>query len=296
MAFIVISIFNLYIHKIRFKALGAIFLVFGAFLLRLCIDINNLPGPDNLLDFGFMRDQTYIYQAYAIVSQGDFTISYHVPGFLSLIGLSFILIDNNFRLTKSTIFLIFFSFLIIFYTGARQNLLGFFVLLIYFITTFTRKNFFIRLRLYSVYIFIIFFVLLEVSPILSSATMDSTIEATGRQIHYLKGLGYFNENPLNGIGIGFHDYGGKATYPHNLFIELLAEVGIIGVLLTLLSTIYSIVKNNRNKKINSKYIILIIPFFIRAMISGSLTTNVIFFSLLFSIHFLPSFRSKQSKI
>ena len=302
LSFLVISIFFKNINKIRFKTLGIIFLILGAFLLRLCIDINNLPGPETLFDFGFMRDQTYIYQTHAIVSEGDFTISYHLPGFLALIGLVFILISNRISFSKSNIFFIFISFLIIYYSGGRQNIIGFIFLIFFVVGTIKKHSILYKFLLFSIFINAIGFALIYsesklLNDIIYSDNLSSAIEAGGRSIHFITGMKYFYENPLNGIGIGFHDYGNKATYPHNIFIEILAEVGVLGLLIILLALTFSIVKNTRNKKINTNNQLLILPFLIRAMVSGSLTTNIIVFSFLFSTYFWKfESKSKQSKI
>jgi O-antigen ligase len=302
LGFIVISIFFRNGYKIRFEILGAAFLILGAFMLRLCININDLPGPEKLFDYGYMRNQTNVYTAGALVKIDDFTISYHVPGFLALIGLVFILIANGLSFSISNLFFIFVSFIIIYYSGGRQNLLGFILLILFFLGTTKNYSFFYKFYLFSIFSVVIGFAfsftksdLLQ--SIIYSDNISSAIEAGGRSIHFLKGMNYFFENQLTGIGIGFHNYGNKALWPHNLLIEILAEVGMLGALIILLTLTYSIVKNTKNKKINIKCLLLIIPFFIRAMISGSLTTNVIIFSFLFSIYFWPlESKSKQTKI
>lgn len=60
----------------------------------------------------------------------------------------------------------------------------------------------------------------------------------GRSIVYEYAIEYFRANPLLGIGIGgfekrfFLDYGND-SYPHQYFLQLLCEFGIIGVLMIL---------------------------------------------------------------
>lgn len=298
LSFITFSVFLSKAYKIRFKLLGVVFLILGAFMLRLVIDINDLQGPLSFFHYGFMRDQTNIYLNTSNVMSDDFIISYHTPGFLALIGIVFIMFSNNFKFTLLNIFLFFISFIIIYYTGARQNLFGYILLVLFFLSTHKKYSYYYKFYLLTAFITVIGLALKYTKSdllenILYSDNISSAIEAGGRSLHFLEGINYFLKNHLTGIGIGYHNYGNNARWPHNLFIEILAEVGILGLLIVLLALTFSIVRNRINKKINTRWLLLIVPFFIRSMISGSLTTNVIIFSFVCSIYFWPSNYTKK---
>lgn len=53
--------------------------------------------------------------------------------------------------------------------------------------------------------------------------------------HYLNSFWAFLESPLVGIGLGNYAYFGKGfDYPHNIFLEILSELGIVGLLIFLM--------------------------------------------------------------
>lgn len=288
--------------KIDFENLGLVFIIWGIYMIRLAIDINNLPGPNNLLAFDFMRQQTYIYDAHAIVDEDDFTISYHLPGFLSIVGLSFYFISNKVKTYKWTGFILIVVLFTILYSGGRQNLLGF--LLLFLINIIIKKEYSFMQKASIIIASTVGSIAMllsvksdSIQRIVSSNSVSAATENSGRAIHYIMGWNYFLESKLTGIGIGLHDYGGKDVgFPHNLFIELLAEVGLIGTFFVFMFLIKSIIRNFYKIKLNNKYLLVLIPFFIRAMISGSLTTNIIVFSFIFALAFLGVYRSKNLKI
>lgn len=55
---------------------------------------------------------------------------------------------------------------------------------------------------------------------------------TGRLFSYAVGIKYFLQNPLTGIGLGVQAYKEVTgvTIPHNLFIQYLAQTGVIGII------------------------------------------------------------------
>jgi hypothetical protein len=295
-----ISFSILFINRgsVRFSLLAIIFMLLGIFLLRLAIEINNLPGPSNLFHFGFLRDQGFAYSKNALVSIDDLTISYHLPGFLSLLGLSFFLADSKkySKLMKWYIWIL--AFIIIFYTGARQNLLAYIALLIFFI--FTLKEYSIIHKFLAIGIVgaVSTLTLLSINSdviqnILLSRSISGAIEVSGRSELISRGLELFNTSPLLGVGFGHYNFRGIfESFPHNIIVELLAEVGIIGFSFIIILCCYVVYKSHQKlsflHKHNFKPYFVLLPLFVRAMISGSMTTNIIVFSFIFSIYCFKS--------
>lgn len=54
------------------------------------------------------------------------------------------------------------------------------------------------------------------------------IESVGRWINIQRGLELFRKAPLNGIGAGNWRLFSDTPYPHNIFVEVLVELGVIG--------------------------------------------------------------------
>jgi hypothetical protein len=296
LTYICFSILFINRELIRFPLLGMIFILWGVFLLRFVIDINNIPGPSNLFHFGFMREQTTIYGQFALITEDDFTISYHLPGFLSLVGLSIFLlvVEKNNKLLKWYVWIM--VFIVIFYTGARQNLLAYIVLLMFYIFTLKEYSFIYKYLAIGFVIAVSTFILLSINSVLIqnvllSSTMSGAIEVSGRSELISRGLELFNSNPLWGIGFGHYSYGGIYTeYPHNIFIELLAEIGIIGFSFIIILCCYVVYKNRQVilflHNHNFKPYLVLFPLLVRAMISLNMTSNIIVISFIFSLNCL----------
>ncbi len=288
--FLTFSILFINQHKINFEKIGIILLILGIYLLLFSVDLNNLDGPSHLLDFGFLRDQTNIYSVNSNIIDGDFIVSYHMVGFISLIGLVFFLFKKEIHFSAKNLFFIFISFLIIYYSGGRQNLVGFFLVILVFLASEGKnslKKIMATLFFLGTFVTIILSSKSEVlTSVLYSGGISEATEASGRTLHFVYGLEYFSNNILTGVGIGFHDYGNDAKWAHNLFIELLAEVGLIGVFIVLLITLLKIISLRKSIGLGFRSWLIALPFLLRSMVSGSLTTNVVIFSFIFSVYFL----------
>lgn len=288
--FLAFSILFINKHKVSFEKIGMVLLVLGIYLLRFAIDLNKIDGPQHLLHFGFLREQTNVHDVNSFLDESDFMISYHLPGFLSLVALVFYMFKNGVSFAFKGLFFIFTSFMVIYFAGARQNLLGFLVLIAALLYYDKRYTFTLKATITTLFAFILGKIISYsnseiLNTFLASDSMTSATEASGRSIHYLIGIGYFLQHPLTGIGLGFHDYGNDARWPHNLFIELICEIGILGVFIVLLIMLITSIKNRKKIKYDFKLLLLLIPFFLRSMVSGSLTTNVVIISFLFSVYF-----------
>ncbi len=117
----------------------------------------------------------------------------------------------------------------------------------------------------------------------------------GRFLTMQKGLATFNRAPLVGVGAGGHGeyrkkvnpYTGKTSrekeHIHNLFVELLAEQGLIGFMLFMAPVIYSIVRllhllrrraNNPLFRSNGAVLCALFGFaFVQSNISGGLSVS-----------------------
>ncbi len=70
--------------------------------------------------------------------------------------------------------------------------------------------------------------------------------SNGRESHYNDALKMIYENPIMGYGVGHFENVVKASYVHQLFLELLLECGIVGMILFLIPIIKLIRKTNRD--------------------------------------------------
>lgn len=286
--FISFSIFFSNLDKIQFRFIGLVLILWSLFLLRLVIEINQLSGPFGLFHFGFMRDQTYKYGAGALLTDEDFTISYHLPGFISLVGLTFFLSSvKKLNIVLNSIILIF-SFLVVLYAGARQNILAFFLIILINVFISKKYSFLTKstLGVFITILSILFLVNIKNDAILSLVTSNDILSATGRSVLYDQGVTLFKMNPFFGVGFGHYNFRGNyESYPHNIIIELLSETGIFGFLFILITVFFSFKKSYKSLiQLNRiKICLILIPLFTRSMASGSLTTNITLLSFIFAL-------------
>ena len=103
---------------------------------------------------------------------------------------------------------------------------------------------------------------------------------------YDKAVTIMSEYPLFGKGLGGYSNDGLISYPHNIFLEIINEMGFAGLLAIIIISSSAIRHNNlslRSLNANGTYtILLLLALFIRVNASGDLSENIYFFSLLFS--------------
>jgi O-antigen ligase len=122
-----------------------------------------------------------------------------------------------------------------------------------------------------------------------SLLVSQGIEQNRRIQHYQQTLYYLDNNPLFGQGIGSWPvvvgYGDVRAYPHDIFLELLFELGVIGLcifLAMLLVGLLSLPPWARLRR--SPYLLLAVSLFVYALInasvSGDLNDNRLLFAAL----------------
>lgn len=113
---------------------------------------------------------------------------------------------------------------------------------------------------------------------------DLTIKVRLEAIH--EGGIMFLNNPLWGNGCGsfnsLSELRQTLKYPHNFFIEILAETGIVGLILSLYVLINLLTHIKKlNPKLSTTFLIIIIYYLILAQFSKDISTNLIISSILF---------------
>ncbi len=115
----------------------------------------------------------------------------------------------------------------------------------------------------------------------------------GSSAHYRvwffsKAYEFWMEAPVFGHGIGefgsLLGWGDIRVYPHNLFLEIMVELGLVGLALILLA-VYSTLSNFSFRLLRSDYflallVMFVLNAFINGMVSGDLSDNRILLALL----------------
>lgn len=282
--------------EINFYTLSIFFALMGAFILRLSINCMELSGPEHLFQFGFMRDQSnhILYNNFNSSNKLSYIV-YHIPGFLVLISLAFKIISNKKLNFLTHIIFVILLFFISFYSGGRQNLLGFIVIFVINILVISNLSKLKKISLISIIvittIYALFHIESEAITSLVEGGLSNLGKSSGRVIHYYVALDYFNKNPWTGIGIGYHFYGGNGKYPHNLFLELLSETGLVGTFFVLILALVSYLNNRKHINNQKVFLMILIPFFIKAMVSGSLSTSISVVCFIIALPFLKENKS-----
>ncbi len=126
--------------------------------------------------------------------------------------------------------------------------------------------------------------------ILAIAVIDASVYL--RLVMWKEAFKVFIENPITGIGTGgFSVNLGQfllGNYPHNIIIEILAELGLIGLIL-FIGFLWGVIKNiiflvkhsddSKTKRITGLCLSLIVYTFISAMFSSTIGENKEFFIL-----------------
>ncbi len=161
---------------------------------------------------------------------------------------------NPYRILK--LFTYFLAFLLVVFTGARGPLVAFFLGTAAIAFFKSRKVFILILVLSLAFILLlnpIIDFLYENFPSFSSGVIRGlsflylgrnrdyplSAQTASRGPFYEKALSVFSENPYFGSGVGgFSFHSDSMIYPHNIFLELLAEYGVFGFLLFFLGLAY----------------------------------------------------------
>lgn len=247
----------------------------------------------------------------------------YLAGFLVFgIGVVFILYKNIVKKFYRILFilsipLLFYSLLL---TGKRAHLLFMFIsLIITFLFSTEIKKFFNQFMKVIIgigfFLLAIIFIFANYTPNIESQfgkvyfRIENTIEGfiagedvtSGRIDLYKHALNLFNEAPLLGIGWrGFYESSlgvinlNKFSHPHNIYIQLLTELGIVGFLLFMIPVVYAFIRTikllmNTNTlfkydlrwKVALQYSLFIQSFFLLYGITGNLLTDHIFLLMYF---------------
>ena len=218
--------------------LGLYYILYAAYLLRLSIDANTISGPAGLFDFAFMRVQSIETLGYI---PDVFNVGYQFPGFYVLQGLGLYLMRRH--TDKSVpLFLFAIGLVIILYAGARQMIISIFlVLLLWTVMNFKKTGVIIALAMVLV-LPILYTASTSLSSLFESTVEEGYVEGGGRGLWLMAGVQLFLDNPVFGVGFGRYNLlGNYETYPHNLFVEILCETGIVGFVFILAVFVASLI-------------------------------------------------------
>lgn len=262
--------------------LAYIFAIVGVTYIVMGVTVYHFGTPSSIFDFGYFGRH--------VQSGADtFTLSYHTVGLAALYGVVFLLSPTNdkFVLKTQSIILLLILIFIALISQMRQGILGILVLLFVRYVMLTKSGFVYKILGMVFLIGVLFFMVTEIQTdaFQSMSQANSFQQAVNRP--YDKSLGIIDKHPIFGLGLGGYSYDGKAAYPHNIFLEVINEMGFVGLAVIVIISLYAMYYNHFSWKAlnasNTYAILLLLALFIRVNASNDLSENIYFFALLFSM-------------
>lgn len=277
-------------EKIKAEELASLLILVAICMMTFVINQYSFVRG-GLFDFNWFREQCVQYDYEAYRNEHDsMLIGYQNVGMTALYGCAIYLSQIKLK-TANTCFYIVFILLIVLTTGCRQALLGVAVVLFLRYAVFRLDsptgNSFNRLIWIVIGAVVLSFsidFLVSYSDVVSRTLSDGD---AGRYLHYAIALVIFKNSPIVGAGIGgFHAFA-DLPWPHNFFLELLCECGIIGTVLFLGILIVVLVKNKvKLLTINSSnmfFFLVLIALLVRVMVSSDFRESIELFTAVFAV-------------
>lgn len=276
--------------RLDVEGLARILLIAALCMYAFCVDFYHL-NPGVLTDYNWFREQSMAY--YYSMDHEHMLVGYQHIGMLILYAASIYLSQLELK-RGGAIFYALCAFQMVMVSGCRQAIFGFFIVVAMRLTIFRASNLQKKGNLGKLLwsavglMVVLLFMLVILENSSSSVVTDTLAEGdTGRQLLTLQALNIFQNNPLTGAGIGgFQAITGEG-WPHNFFLELLCETGLLGTLVLLIITIATLVKKKAGLMYLTEsklfYFLILFALFFRVMVSSDLTESIELFSAVVAI-------------
>lgn len=260
------------------------FLLSGIFFIAVAYDFLGYTRTYDFFDF-----TTFRQIGTENLEKGLPYIVWHIPAMISCYSLAFYLSGKDDSVKFKDIIFLITSFWLILLSGTRQAIICYFAILVCWIII---RNGKLQIKDIVISVFLclagyLFFSTLEVEGIQKVFdTTKSLDERLNRDYSYTFKL--ISENTYLGVGLGnINDPLTGQRYPHNIVLEILCEMGCVGLIAVSLLIIIFYARNKFDifKKTNSgNYsLILFLPYLVRSMISDDLSHNVVLFVVMFTL-------------
>ncbi|MCF7859079.1 MAG: O-antigen ligase family protein [Candidatus Cloacimonetes bacterium] len=271
------------VFKNQFKSISTIFR--SAFIIGLCYLFFVITYPD----YSYFPRLTTLHINPIWFSR--------FLGMIFIIGVFFIRWSKKIHFKLSYFTAILFMLFFMIRTGSRGPILSLAVslLFVYIIDLFKQKRFNLKLFLMILSTIMIIAIMLYIASSFLPEDIKERLLSKGRDVQNsslvrvllaVDAINLFKSNLILGVGLGGFTKGvlGNFKYPHNIFLELLSEMGIIGTIFFSSIFIYASFKFSRIIKKYGVYskgyevgmllLTIFIFTFINAQFSGSIDGNM----------------------
>ena len=241
-------------------------------------------NPGSILDFNWLREAS----SYIEINYEHKLISYQHIGMNIALALGIYLANRQLTFKETTYFCLLCLWFALM-SGARQATLSVVVIIALRYLLFGPSGVSSFKFSYAFGISVFFVLMYNLIYYFNIDVITSTFESgdSGRRSLQLQALSVFSMEPYFGQGLGgFMRITGE-NYPHNFFLEILSECGLIGLLYFSVVCLIYILKNHigiRMQSANGSFVlIMLLALGVRCMVSGNFVLSIQLFSAIFAL-------------
>lgn len=256
------------------------------FYMQLIFLIGMIVNPDKFFRLTHGGD---------VARLGGYMMNPNELGMLAVIGISMCMLEINYlRNLFFSIVMLLICMIALVQTGSRSSMIGFMLVLFYFITR--SKSIGLKIATYAGMVVAIPIIINVI--FLKMGNVDEVLSMTGRLPFWKALLGIaFPKEPLLGYGYmriyytdyfsSIHTYAAKMT--HNTFVQVIMNLGIIGfstVVLQMIATLRGFFRS-KNRELKGLFLGIFTPIFINSLtefgIFGEANFGILFYQLIIFI-------------
>ena len=247
--------------------------------------------PQGLFNYNWFRDQ--LLTIWDMAGDRNTIITYQQIGMMALFSLAIYL--SQIQLQRGPMFFfVLCTAQLALVSGCRQAIVGIAIVITFRFAVFRLSNLYKKNLLRKIVwmtfgLILAYLVFMFVAQHLQSDYITNTLEEGDyiRERIYELAYGIFLQYPITGAGLGGYHHITDYTYPHNFFLELLCETGLIGFTISLLILVIPLIRNKQGllhiNLSNQFFFLILLGSFVRVMVSSDLTESIELFSAVIAI-------------
>lgn len=261
--------------KLQSLALAQFLCLISLLFVYIAFDFYQFKHPAHIFDLDFFRS-SYSF----MMKNTDMVLTYHSVGIPAMMGIALIL--SSFELSKlrkrNVVTLLLPLIILLLIAQARQAIFGTFIILFIRLIIDTRISLDKKIGFSVILAFASFLILTNLKSEAIEDAMNATTLSQGLNRDYDNAFNILETDFFLGKGLGGFSTNGARAYPHNLFLELFCELGMVGTLLIVMIVFVPlVVKPDRFRLLtmsNFYALPLIAAIFIRSMMSSDLIESI----------------------
>lgn len=267
----------------KVKDISILLLLTSIFLISFAVQYYNIY-PSSVLDFNWFRQGL---QNYHYINKEFLIADYQEVGMNATYAMA--LMYSMKKHPKGVYLYAGLALFITLVSGARQSLLAFIMIIFFRYAFFNESRSFKKVLSlgFSVIFLYVVFTILQTSNI---DAVTNTIDSgdSERTLLWLESINIFQNNPITGVGLGgFPLHNPYHSWPHNFFLEILTECGLLGMVVFLILIIVYICTNKISIKHCTNngiyYFLTLLAIMVKFMVSADFTQSIALFSAIFAI-------------